>query len=232
MMGEYFGFSPYVVVLFYVIVYVIESIQQHIQKSFRYMKNMWEKTEKSTLLIISDECRKLNKDDYFMINSYADTMRFVSIISQLLPDQTIDIIVDTFGGDINNVKIMVDAIMNHMGYKRIYIPCKAYSTGILIAMTGNAIFMDINAHMTPIDTRITIDEITTQKYIFACIKMMNPIFDRYYLTQKQAIIDNFITTKLPYNYPISALEAKEVGLNVSCELPEQINKFMTFLGGT
>jgi membrane-bound ClpP family serine protease len=53
---------------------------------------------------------------------------------------------------------MVDALMQHRGRIRVFIPYKAYSAGTLLALTGHEIYMSPYAHLTPIDTQVVMGE--------------------------------------------------------------------------
>lgn len=196
---------------------------------------------------------------YYCIDSDADTARFINQIDRLEPQTNIDLIIHTSGGSSNNAKMMVDALITHDGRKRIYIPSKAYSAGTLISLTGQQIYMGKNAHLTPIDAQITLgsDLFDTaipvgvlsqlsdlsesyntnlltihakiaEKDYYADLKMLDVIYKRN-TPMKQKIVSNFLRTKLPHDYPISVNEAREFGLNISCDLPKSIKEIECFL---
>jgi hypothetical protein len=117
----------------------------------------WQKKEQSELFIISEDLIKIHPRNYYNIDSDDDTIKFVNRLQKIPSGKNVDIILHTSGGCSNNAKMMIDALMNHNGQRRIYIPYKAYSSGTLISLTGHCIYMSKNAHLSPIDTQITIN---------------------------------------------------------------------------
>jgi hypothetical protein len=180
------------------------------------------------------------------------------------PGKNVDIILHTVGGSSINAKLLIDALMNHNGRRRIFIPYKAYSAGTLISLTGHCIYMNKNAHLTPFDTQITINnsdlfntsipvgilsklsniskddhnnllmihtKMAKREY-YADLKMLDVIFNKLYKhkpVQKMKIIENFLRTKLPHEYPISVTEARDFGLNISSHMPKLMEKIEFFL---
>jgi hypothetical protein len=120
--------------------------------------NQWETQMKSSLFIITETEPRLFVDNCYHFDSDISVARFMERFRTLDPDQTIDLIIHTNGGDTNNCKLMIDTIFNHHGQIRVYIPKTAYSAGTLLSLVGNEIHMDHNAHLTPFDTQITMSQ--------------------------------------------------------------------------
>lgn len=217
--------------------------------------NQWQNKEDSELFIISEDLTLINRDDYYCINSYDDVLRFVNKLQSMDTTRNIDLILHTDGGDVFHIKLMIDALMNHEGRRRVYIPFKAFSSGTLITLTGNEIYMNKNAHLSPIDTQITINNedlfqlpipvgvlsrLTNisehdhsnllkinvemaKKEMYADLKTLSVIFNQMYSVQQMKLItDNFLWTQLPHDYPISVSEAIKFGLEISCNMPQEI----------
>jgi len=133
-------------------------IRQINGQNFAKFVTNWQNKEKSKLFIIADNLINLNQNLYYKIDSEDDVVKFISQLQKIDPMKTVDIILHTRGGDSYNAKIIVDALMNHSGQRRIFIPYNAYSSGTFIALTGHHIYMNKNAHLSPIDTQIIIND--------------------------------------------------------------------------
>lgn len=238
--------------------------QRFNEQVFANFVTNWQNQEKSKLFIISEDLTKIKSHNYYNIDSDDDTIKFTNDLRKLDPSKTVDLILHTSGGNSNNAKLMIDALMNHTGRRRIFIPYKAYSSGTMITLTGHRIYMNKNAHLSPIDTQLTInnDDLfstpipvnvlnklshiskntqsnllvlytkMSEKICYADLKMLDGIFNNLYKdkrSQKQKIVDNFLLTKLPHDYPISVPEAREFGLNISCQMPKMMSKAEYFL---
>jgi hypothetical protein len=170
-------------------------------------------------------------------------------LSMALLDENIDILLNTNGGSGYNAKIMVDILMNHHGRRRVYIPYKAYSCGTLIALVGDEIYMDKNAHLSPFDGQIELDDVMVpvnilctsekndvrakmaKKDAYADRVMLDVIFEKLYTQRQQdKIIAGFLCTELPHSYPISVNEARKRGLDaISCDIPKELYEIYNLL---
>jgi uncharacterized protein YpiB (UPF0302 family) len=127
------------------------------ERNFAILLTKWQNCERSRLLIIAETLPNVERNKYYDIDSTEDTTRFIRDLQTMNHSKNLDIILHTSGGNSNNAKLMIDALINHKGRRRVYIPNKAYSAGTLISLTGNQIYMNKNAHLSPIDTQITIN---------------------------------------------------------------------------
>jgi ATP-dependent protease ClpP protease subunit len=67
-----------------------------------------------------------------------------------------------------------------------------------------------------------------KKDFYADSKILNMICDQQYTPQKKKkIIQWFLRTKLPHQYPISVTEAREFGMKISCQMPPEMNEMAT-----
>lgn len=125
-----------------------------------HLINLWETEMKSCLLIITETepIYQFFVDNCYSFDSNKSIALFMERFRNMDPDQTVDLILHTSGGDSNNCKMMIDTLFNHRGQIRVYIPKIAYSAGTLLSLVGNEIHMDHNAHLTPIDTQIIMNQ--------------------------------------------------------------------------
>jgi hypothetical protein len=64
------------------------------------------------------------------------------------------VMLDTEGGYLDVVDRMVDTFRHHYGVVSFVIPNAAYSAGTILAMSGDAIFMDYYSRLGPIDPQV------------------------------------------------------------------------------
>lgn len=204
----------------------------------------------TSLIVICDHENTLSSNIY-KIDSDKDTTRFIRKFKDIEPTQPIDILLHTRGGSSSNSKLIIDALLNHKGRIRVYIPTVAYSAGTLIALTGDEIYMHQLAHISKIDTQMTMlsdlyslsipvdilraiphENVNHSLAIHSKMaeqsanddfKTLMTIFKKKTFTnlQKDQITKQLLLGTMSHEYPISFTEVKEIGLDVKCEIPPQ-----------
>ena len=86
--------------------------------------------------------------------SQKDAIKIIDILRDVPDDITIDLILNTTGGSVTAAEIIINALHNHSGRVRVYIPHYAQSAGLLIALTGNDIYLGKNAFVSPVDPQL------------------------------------------------------------------------------
>lgn len=80
-----------------------------------------------------------------------DARNFVNTLRSFPPDQNIDLIVDTPGGQFAATEVIVNAMLNHKGIVTVFVPFRATSAGTLISLAASNIYLGQNAFLGPVD---------------------------------------------------------------------------------
>ena len=97
------------------IVYIIyERIWYQSHRAFHTAINMWRKTHNSYLIIIADCLIDIDDDKYYRIGSSSSIMKLLHCMQDIDTNIPLDIILHTTGGDSDNCKLILDALMNHV----------------------------------------------------------------------------------------------------------------------
>jgi ClpP class serine protease len=168
------------------------------------------------------------------------------------PGVPIDLVVHTPGGLVLAAEQIAQALLRHRGKVTVFVPHYAMSGGTLIALAADAIVLDRNAVLGPVDPQVgglpavsilsvlgrkPPAEIEDQTLILADVA-------RKALTQVQKTLVEILTGNgLPpekaadiaaalgtgqwtHDFPISFEEARELGLPVADALPDSVHRLM------
>lgn len=167
-------------------------------------------------------------------------------------DMPIDIILHTPGGLVLATEQIAQALVKHKGEVTVFIPHYAMSGGTMLALASDKIVMDENAVLGPVDPQIgnypaasilkvveekNKDRISDETLILADISkkalMQVKTFVKGLLlannrTEEDAekIATMLTDGRWTHDYPITYEEAKEIGLNVSTDVPKEIYELM------
>lgn len=163
-------------------------------------------------------------------------------------DETpIDLVVHTPGGLAIAATQIARALAKHKGKVTVFVPHYAMSGGTLIALSADEIVMCEHAVLGPLDPQIgqfpavsvlsvvqkkSINEIDDTTLILAdqaekAIKQMKEtiveiISHRQSAQKAQDIAEKLVSGQWTHDYPISAEEAKRLGLSVSTDMPKEV----------
>ena len=180
-----------------------------------------------------------------------DSEHVLRAIRMTPPDMPIDFIIHTPGGLVLAAEQIARALQDHKAKVTVFIPHYAMSGGTLIALSADEIVMDKNAVMGPVDPQIggyaaasilsvlkkkDINEIDDSTLILADLseKAMNQVkkFVKRLLMKHmeeekaEEIAEKLTSGVWTHDYPITYEEAKELGLNVSTDVPEEVYDLM------
>lgn len=82
----------------------------------------------------------------------ADARTFVNTLRTVPRDQTIDLIIDTPGGEFAATEVIVNAMLTHKGIINVFAPFRATSAGTLISFAGDRVYLGQNAFLGPVDS--------------------------------------------------------------------------------
>jgi ClpP class serine protease len=186
---------------------------------------------------------------YIDVNDSEEVLRAIKLTD---PDCPIDLIVHTPGGLVLAAGQIANALKRHRAKVTVLVPHYAMSGGTLIALAADEIVMDPNAVLGPVDPQIgqspaasvlaVIDQkkpedIDDQTLILADVSrkaiaqlrrtVQDLLAERMSPEQAAALADKLATGTWTHDYPITAEEAKTLGLPVTTEMPEEVYQFMS-----
>ena len=184
-----------------------------------------------------------------------DSEAVIRAIHTTPPNMPIALILHTPGGLVLAAMQIAMALKRHSGRKIVIIPHYAMSGGTLIALAADEIWMDPNAVLGPLDPQLAIEpgvHVPAPSIIKAAkakgdkasdkLLIMADIAEKA-LKEVQEVIIRLLRDKMPedrareiaklltegrwtHDYPITAEEAKELGLPVKMEIPEEVYELM------
>ncbi len=185
---------------------------------------------------------------YINIEDSEEILRAIKLTD---PNMPIDLIIHTPGGLVLAAKQIAMALKRHPGKVTVFVPHYAMSGGTLIALAADEIIMDPNAVLGPVDPQLgqypaasiiaavkkkKPDDVDDQTLILADVseKAMRQLKD----TVKETLEDKMDAKKAEeladllsrgewtHDYPIMYEHARELGLPVSTDMPEEVYQFM------
>jgi len=180
-----------------------------------------------------------------------DSEQILRAIRLTPKDMPIDLILHTPGGLVLAAEQIANAIKKHPAKVTVMVPHYAMSGGTLLALAADEIIMDESAVLGPVDPQLgdkpaasilklleqkKYDDIDDETLILADVSEKA-------MKQIRTFVENLLIAKMDekaaktlaktltegrwtHDYPISAEEAKELGLNVSTDLPEEVYALM------
>ena len=185
---------------------------------------------------------------YIDINDSEEILRAIKLTD---PDTPIDLIIHTPGGLVLAAGQIAHALRRHRAKVTVFVPHYAMSGGTLISLAANEIVMDSNAVLGPVDPQLgeapaasilsvlerkkpeDIEDKTlimadvSRKAILQLHQMVQDLLgERMAQDTATALADKLTTGTWTHDYGISAEEAKQLGLPISTEMPEEVYDFM------
>ncbi|NOX20161.1 MAG: hypothetical protein GXO99_02710 [Nitrospirae bacterium] len=185
---------------------------------------------------------------YIDINDSEEVIRAIHMTD---PDVPLDIILHTPGGLVLASYQIAHAIKLHPGKVTVFVPHYAMSGGTLIALAADEIVMGEHAVLGPVDPQIgefpaaslikivekkPISEVDDKTLLLADIgqkaieQLRNQVYflikDRYPEDRAQELARVLSEGRWTHDYPITIDEARNLGLNVKSNVPEEIYQLM------
>lgn len=167
------------------------------------------------------------------------------------PEVPIDLVLHTPGGLVLASEQIARALCRHKGKVTVFVPHYAMSGGTLVALAADEIVMDDNAVLGPVDPQLgqypaasilkaveqkPIAEVDDQTLILADMsrkalgqvkKTVTDILgDRMDCDRAAHMAEVLASGTWTHDYPISVGEAREIGLTVSTDVPQEIYQLM------
>ncbi|MGA7262711.1 MAG: ATP-dependent Clp protease proteolytic subunit [Stellaceae bacterium] len=185
---------------------------------------------------------------YIDINDSEEVLRAIHMTGDDVP---LDIVLHTPGGLVLAALQIARAVRGHKAKVSVFVPHYAMSGGTLIALAADEIVMSPHAVLGPIDPQLEqspaasvikvveekpIAEIDDKTLILADVgrKAITQVKDaarrllarRLTAEQAETLAQKLATGTWTHDYPISAEEARELGLPVSTEIPDRVLELM------
>jgi ClpP class serine protease len=185
---------------------------------------------------------------YIDINDSEEVLRAIQLTAPHMP---IDLILHTPGGLVLAAGQIAHALRAHQGKITVFVPHYAMSGGTLIAMAADAIIMDENAVLGPVDPQLdqwpaasilTVLEQKEPKDIDD-ETLIRADISRKAISQVETTVQELLSARMSaekakalavqlasgtwtHDYPITAARATELGLPVSTTMPTEVYEFM------
>jgi len=185
---------------------------------------------------------------YIDIDDSEQILRAIKMTDDDLP---IDLILHTPGGLVLAAEQIANALSRHKGKVTVFVPHYAMSGGTMIALAANEVVMDENAVLGPVDPQIgqypavsilaaveakNVNEVDDQTLILADVsrKAIAQVKDTirriaccHYSPEAAArLAEELASGRWTHDYPITVEEARELGMNISTEMPPEIYQLM------
>lgn len=171
-------------------------------------------------------------------------------------DKPIDLILHTPGGQLHASIQIARALKNHKSRTRVFVPHYSMSGGTIIALAADEIIMDKEASLGPIDPQVgdllrgmfpaptwlhvvrkkgnEADDATiamgdiSEKALNFTKDVVNELLDDRFedKVKQEQVVEKLVGGEMIHASMITAEDAKELGLQVSTELPPEIHEFM------
>jgi len=186
---------------------------------------------------------------YIDINDSEDVLRAIQMTDDDVP---LDIVLHTPGGLVLAAMQIARAVREHKGKVTVFVPHYAMSGGTLISLAADEIVMSKHAVLGPVDPQLgqspaasllkvveqkPIAEIDDQTLVMADVgrKAITQVKEaardllqrRMPAEQAEVLAEKLSTGTWTHDYPIWASTAKDLGLAVSTEMPNEVLELMT-----
>ncbi len=203
------------------------------------------------LLVHRQETMSLLGFPVFRYIDVHDSEEVIRAIQMTDSDVPIDVVLHTPGGLVLAAYQIARAIARHPAKVTVFVPHYAMSGGTLIALAADEIVMGEHAVLGPVDPQLgqqpaasilkvleqkPADKIDDQTLILADVagKAIRQVRDsvkkllhgKYPDDQVERLAELLSTGTWTHDYPVTADEARELGLKVSTEMPVEVYQLM------
>jgi ClpP class serine protease len=186
---------------------------------------------------------------YIDIHDSEEVLRAIKLTD---PNMPIDLILHTPGGLVLATEQIAMALVHHPGKVTVFVPHYAMSGGTLLALAADEIVMDENAVLGPVDPQLgqwpansilkaveqkQVNEVDDETLIMADIArkavsqirslVINILSHGQMPSEKaESLADMLSSGVWTHDYPIGVGDAKEMGLQVNTDVPQEVYQLM------
>ena len=242
--------------IFFIVISLWPSIQKVVleQARLRVMREMEKKRNSRVIALIHrQETMALLGFPLVRYIDIEDSEQILRAIKLTDRDIPIDLILHTPGGLVLAAEQIAHALCRRAGRVTVFVPHYAMSGGTLLALAADEIVMDENAVLGPVDPQVgdkpaasilsvltqkSVDTIEDETLVLADVarKAINQVRHTVELilgqgeqmTEAKAkeLAELLATGTWTHDYPIDVEEARNLGLPISTEMPEEVYKLM------
>jgi ClpP class serine protease len=187
---------------------------------------------------------------YIDIHDSEEVLRAIKLTD---PNMPIDLILHTPGGLVLATEQIALALCRHPGKVTVFVPHYAMSGGTLLALAADEIVMDENAVLGPVDPQLgqwpansilkaveqkQAHEVDDETLIMADVArkavgqirslIINILSHGQTPREKAETLADMLSSGIwTHDYPISVAEAKELGLQVNSDMPQEVYQLMS-----
>lgn len=241
--------------LFFIIASIQPVIQKRLLDATRrrLISRIERKRQSRVILLVHrQETMGLLGFPIFRYIDIQDSEEVIRAINMTDPELPIDLVLHTPGGLVIASLQIARAIKKHKGKVTAFIPHYAMSGGTLIALAADEIVMSPHAVLGPVDPQLgeypaaSIKRLVTEKPIdkiddrtLILADMADKALKQLYEALKELLADRYTVDKVEeiarilsqgtwtHDYPITFEKAKELGFNVSSEMPVEFLELMS-----
>jgi len=241
--------------LFFIVSALQPVLRQRMLEAMRKRKMMQIERARNSrviLLIHRQETMKLLGFPlmrYIDINDSEEVLRAIQMTDDEVP---LDIVLHTPGGLVLAALQIARAIQAHKGKVTVFVPHYAMSGGTLISLAADEIVMCKHSVLGPVDPQLgnkpaasllkvleqkPIAEIDDETIVLADVSRKaiaqvksaarDLLFKRMPAEQAEVLAEKLSTGTWTHDYPITAAEAKSLGLPISTAMPKEVLELMT-----
>ncbi len=241
--------------LFFILTALQPVIQQRMLDAARQRKIQRIENRRNSRLILLVHRQETMRLLGFPLVRYIDIQDSEAVLRAIQMtdrDMPIDLVLHTPGGLVLAALQIARAIKAHPGKVTVFVPHYAMSGGTLIALAADEIVMSPYAVLGPIDPQLgelpaaSLLKVVEQKPVAEIDDRTLVLADvgRKAIEQVRRAAEELLAGRMPeeqaravaarlaegtwtHDYPITAQEARELGLNVTTEMPEDILELMS-----
>lgn len=233
---------------------VLPAIRQKLREvaRLRKLRDLEKKRDSRAIVLIHrQETMAFLGIPLFRYIDIDDSERILRAIRMTDPSVPIDLILHTPGGLVLAAEQIAYALCAHEADVTVFVPHYAMSGGTLIALAADQVVMDENGVLGPVDPQLQdrpaasilkavskkdVNELDDETLILAdvgekaikqvkqtVIRIVTHRADRETATQ---LAETLATGTWTHDYPITVSEARELGIPVSTEMPEEVYELM------
>jgi ClpP class serine protease len=188
---------------------------------------------------------------FFRYIDIDDSEQILRAIRMTDPEVPIDLILHTPGGLVLASEQIAYALCSHQADVTVFVPHYAMSGGTLISLAADQLIMDDNAVLGPVDPQLQdrpaasilnavgkkdVNEVDDQTLILADIAekaikqvkqtVIRIVSNRADQETGEKLAEALATGVWTHDYPITVREARDLGMPVSTEVPEEVYDLM------
>ena len=256
-MDAFWGILPILLIVLFFVVRNIANQQRHADLVSKFSKI--QKKRKSRIIAIVHRQEPMGLLGLPMLRyiDLNDAEDVLEAIRKTPPNKPLEFILHTPGGLVLPAVQIARAIKAHPGKKTVFVPHYAMSGGTLIALAADEIVLSRHAVLGPIDPQIgglpaaSVLRVAKEKpiqntddYTLVLADVGGMAIDQLRKIAHElltgsvsdnaavAIAEQLSTGRWTHDYPIAFDEARELGLNVSNDMPKEIMELMALFPET